>query len=85
MKTILKIAALAAFATLGACGSHNDANNSGTDLNAASDANGLADLNATDMNAMGNTDLGVAGADAGTGATNAAGNVTANNAAGNAY
>ena len=88
MKTILKVAGLVGFAALAACGSHNSANNQATELN-STDMNAsvgdLNGLNAADMNATGNTDLNAAGAGAGTGATNAGGNLTANNATGNAY
>jgi hypothetical protein len=88
MKTVLKIAALAGFAALAACGSHNSANNEATDLN-STDMNAsvgdLNGLNAADLNATGNTDLNAAGAGAGTGASNAAGNVTTNTATGNGY
>jgi hypothetical protein len=88
MKTILKLAVVAGFAALAACGSHNSANNQATELN-STDMNAsvgdLNGLNATDLNATGNADLNAAGAGAGTGATNAGGNLTANNAAGNAY
>jgi len=75
MKTVLKIAALAGFAALAACGSHNSANNEATDLN-STDMNAsvgdLNGLNAADLNATGSTDLN-------------AGNVIANNAVSNGY
>jgi hypothetical protein len=75
MKTILKLAAVAGFAALAACGSHNSANNEATDLN-STDMNAsvgdLNGLNAPDLNAAGNTDL-------------TAGNVTTNNAVSNGY
>lgn len=83
MKTILKLAAVAGFAALAACGSHNSANNEATELNSTDMNASVGDLNG--LNATGNTDLNAAGAGAGTGATNAGGNISANNAAGNAY
>jgi len=73
MKTLLKIGVSACLATLGACGSHNAANNQGTELNAATETNTVTDMNSTaDLNATGNTDLN-------------ASNLSANNAAGNGY
>jgi hypothetical protein len=73
MKTILRIGVSACLATLGACGSHNAANNQDTELNAATDTNTVTDMNsAANLNATGNTGLNV-------------GNLSANNAAGNGY
>jgi hypothetical protein len=73
MERLLKIGVSACLATLGACGSHNAANNQGTELNAATETNTVTDMNSTaDLNATGNTDLN-------------ASNLSANNAAGNGY
>lgn len=73
MKTLLKVGVSLCLATLGACGSHNAANNQGTELNAAAETNAVTDMNsAADPNAAGNTDVN-------------ASNLSANNAAGNGY
>jgi len=73
MKTLLKIGVSACLATLGACGSHNAANNQDTELNGATETNTVTGMNSTaDLNATGNTGLN-------------ASDLSANNAAGNGY
>jgi len=73
MKTLLKIGVSLCLATVGACGSHNAANNQGTELNAATETNAVTDMNSTaDLNAIGNTDVN-------------ASNLSANKVAGNGY
>jgi len=80
MKTISKIAIATTFAALAACGTNNNANNM-ADINVTDMNAGMTDLNATtDMNATGNMEMNATG----NMDMNATGNTEANTA-GNSY